>query len=701
MKALFEGWRAVREWWRKALRGSAHRHVTLLGPGSTATQLLGLLIDAEINDVTPLQVDSELAHAIRTKGASEAKGETAPPIPAVYVPARGRPGRRYRWMLHASAMQGDPSGEAGIWKQTSNVFIVCWPFDRLASDDPAMRDQRIRIVGIAGHARKQGRLRRVAVAITGMPDAASPGHASQAWLEWNNHEAVRAGLANRLAVARGRPGDPLADPRWREVLETKVARDGELMRLVETLRRSVGPDCPLFFIPKEPKRDEGISPLFEWLERGGRLRMTPQATRLRRACVTASGLLAAALTLAVVTPPGLDDPRSSPRFANPPALHEQVLKRTVSYSTFLALPRTMLGPRSAEAPLERALAITEDYARCGRAAAAVRARTHAILAGVDTLPASGRRAVADSLSRFIKAQLDTRDPYLSRWTPGAPPSNGIRLFDGAMARAILGLACLRMTPVNAGFGGWQLDRDRDRWTRDWLSRLGSERAVLALDQLLRAQTAIDFYRACLRLEQLAKSSRDPTLDLIARTAPRITLGAALHQTGQEVGLTATMRHSRLTQLPTLRDPVYARFVRWAPTDQAKVDATIAAAGERHPMVVRFRAVGASLWHVDVSTRSTVSGFEPARWPAGASATEGCEILIPDGTRGISLWLRANRSTPVHAAPAGRSCTSGVAERLDLTAPSGTIRLRHSGLTLLWAVTEGWDTPDPVIAETES
>lgn len=609
----------------------ASRTVGLLGVApEDPWMLIRLLFETDTDGVAPLQPDEDAEHFVREARTAPATAGVGLPsrLRGLHIPARGRPGRSHVWaLLPAGGPRNDPDGVS--WQRRADVAIVAWPWRRIGDDT---RDARIRLSGAAGVARRVGRLRRAAVLVTDVPAPCAPRHASQATLLFPADRPANEHLDGRLVAAERSPGDPLADPVWRETLRT-VRADRELMGFVESLRRGIGRDVPMWFAAEGARVSPGFGGWLEWIERA----QSPRPTRGGRA---AGGLLAAAAGLLVLCilalsqlPVGGAEARWTPGATA--SEHRRRLERAHERYRRPGLAAWGWGAASASADVERALAIAEDRVWHETRIARIRHAVAVALAGLDSAQVVERRRRAAALGQVVAEQLRDRAGRPRRREDAPRLSRSRSQWDRSLARAVVVSSMLSLEPRNAGFGGWRLpDSVRTRRAAD-LRRVATGSTVATWDALLATAPAAEFYAAVVS----AATAGPPAFRDLEAAAPRVR--------GEEVrsepGLRAAALHERAMQARQLSaNPALAKFLLSA---SAVATGSGVAVLDDGPMVVTFRVPGAVHWHLDVTVPGV--GAVLVSPPLDALPEAGATFVIPRGHLGMTLSMRVNRHDTYH------------------------------------------------------
>lgn len=586
----------------------------------------------------------------------------------------GRSHRRERaWLLWPAAYPTEQSAPP-VSLSEFDTAVVLWPAGATVAD---LAPRRARLMGMLGPALRRGRLRRVAIVISDLAGDRAPQHACQCVIDTRPGEGVLDRLRTELRNSRPRPGDPLADPRWRTTLATLVLEDAGLPRFAENLHVAAGRAFPLFFSATDST--VGLERLVEWLH-DGRSEEVPSERvgprHLRRLVYLAAAAFGA---LGFVTMIGARTP--APAAGAPLAsLRQAVQARAAFAATLSRLPAAgTLGAPELRASA-RLLSVRERALRDSTMLDSLVARA---LAGADTLDTTARHRSADTLALAADSLAAGFGPDSVARSAAAFP------WRLARSRALLVRALLKLEPREDGAAGFTLAAGERRVLSEGLGRIGLSGLDTRFEQLLAEPEALGFYTRCVA----HRSARDPGLRrafaALGPAVPRVRVPAPDPlDPGSFTGLDA-----RWVRLRTQLDPTaFEEFVRSTPPALARLDAFAALSrSEPRGLAVEFVSPGDRSWHLDVAGGG-LPGYQPAMW---AGTREGCRVFLPRAGVGTVLTLVLNAGAAVHTADGSlRSpCSGGAQQTLRLDSPSGFVSFAGGARVIEYRV-DHWPGPSP-------
>ena len=622
-------------------RGSVPRprhRVTFLGPDPAAvTAFVRTLFRARADGhvaLLPAGADFEGPGAADASVGADAPDD-ALRLGAAHVRAGRRPGGRAQWEICIPRSLRVRAGDPRSWRLSSDIIVVVWPFARLGADSEADAEARFQIQNSLGQAMHTGRLARVAFVVSDCPAGEEPRDHGQARLDLDGGPTVREAVRSELQLAVMRPGDPLADPRWRDVLEQKLLADGRLLSLVESTRSALRRDGPLFFAGAGG--ETYADALLDWI-RDPRP-ATPCAGRgLARGAVASAAIACASAVLLLVGVPG-SRPERLPAYLPLPKLVQRGHARLDRYDAWFGVEAALAGTGNRER-LARALDAEEFGVEVRSQAARLAQCLERFERSADSARAEVRAARSGQLSIIALGVQRDLDEWVARHPNVGSAAPLLRPWNAQIARAWLDVAFYAMVPCDRGFRGFELSPGTRSAVGRGLDAAGAAAASQWLDELTGAPDALGFYRVWTHLRA---SVRETTLvSQVGRTVPRMFLRAD-DAADQGLGLARWRQLSR-----ALGPAAAAEFLRGARADEVVAMSTAgghpapgqAAAGPS-VMDLQFSSNDPGAWHVDVSVNGAT--FLTAR-PFGAG---GSRLHLQRGEPGMTILFSLNRVRSAH------------------------------------------------------
>lgn len=689
MRRLFKGLSRVFVWARDKFGGGRpHRQVAIIGVTRAAQeQVYNAMFHSEECDTMIIATDNaDVTSAVTSEKAG------AQSIPEAISAVRlGRTGRRRprRWNIYCPSKIHAQEDTPSTWKTESDFVVVAWPADCISTEDSKLQDQRFKITGSIGAARASGRLRGVAVVVVDLQHKHGLCDLNQQMLALADGKPFADEIRRSIDAAAGIAGDGLADPRWAAFLRNELCAPGPFIKGVESFRRMLNNNCPVFFLPEGQERTWGLHSLLEWISHGKYTKPVRFCRIAKILCIATlcvfCGSLLYAISLPATDPLVFDDFQTSD-----PAQISAALDECVGRYDNVLLPSII--HRSRFSPTREKLRmisiVSMHLAKLKMLTAAKSRLLNEVSETSPDFPDSHYQALS-SLGREIHDDLTLS---LGDFPPDSLISLALRAentFRGRLRLLLAILACSQRTII-ASDSGWVIGKPR--WNLDGHNSSLNQHLSQTLTDWYATGQFTEYFRQAVALssdEQLAQLISPVTFNELLPSIDPVPLVSSI----RPMPLDSLIRSSLLQaldevlQLITLQhdDCIIVEAQGALALRQLRED--ISTALDLQPeMVIRFLRFGDTHWHIDVSRHQHV-GYRPSRPVANQ---EGSFISLKHIAVGENLYLVLNPKTITHRVSTTEEipCEPGAPLTFRLLTRKGQLTFPN-GERVEYEVVRGW------------